>query len=95
MPIYEYRCRACGAITEDFTHLARHAPHEIRCGICNDEAPRIPSAPAMNAAFFCAEADKPPIDGAHNIFAGTKLAEGDGKNQVHYKSEKIQVDLGA
>ena len=47
--------------------------------------------------MMAAWADRKPIDGFANIFEGTKAAEQgfDGKNRHTYKSEKIQVDLGA
>jgi putative FmdB family regulatory protein len=35
MPIYEYRCKACGQVTEALIRSAREA-EGVRCGHCGD-----------------------------------------------------------
>jgi len=40
MPIYEYRCRDCGKVTEK---IARSSQKEIICPVCNGKAERIVS----------------------------------------------------
>jgi len=35
MPIYEYRCKACGQITEAFLRT-RHEASDVRCEHCGD-----------------------------------------------------------
>ena len=47
MPIYEYRCRQCGAIG---SHLAaaRDAPRQMPCESCNGVAARILSRPSVH-----------------------------------------------
>lgn len=49
MPLYEYRCHACGAVT---TTLARvgDASLEMPCGQCQTEAVRIVSKPSVHLA---------------------------------------------
>lgn len=46
MPIYEYRCRQCAAVTG---HLApvREIPAEIACERCGERATRIVSRPSI------------------------------------------------
>jgi putative FmdB family regulatory protein len=46
MPIYEYRCRACGAVTEVLTRSSRR-DEPISCGACGGiDLEKLPSAPA-------------------------------------------------
>jgi len=92
MPIYEYRCQQ-GHVKEEFTHLAVDAPSMIQCSQCLGPAAKIPSSPTMMMSWK----DRPPITGFDNIFEGTKhVGKGyDGKNRATYRSDKIQVDMGA
>jgi putative FmdB family regulatory protein len=45
MPIYEYECRKCGALTEVFQKMDAKAP--ARCGKCGGRLDKRVSAPAI------------------------------------------------
>lgn len=47
MPIYEYRCEACGAISSVFLPLSEHEK-EIHCASCGAVARRIISRPSVH-----------------------------------------------
>lgn len=97
MPLYEYLCPQ-GHRQEDFTHLAVNAPDLVACRTCGQDAGRIPSLPATMTSSLVPGVGRvfgsAPVTGAKNIWEGTKLADGDGKNRAHYHSDRIQVDLG-
>ena len=40
MPLYEYRCKNCGKIIEQYHHHVG-APGQIKCPVCHDKAKRI------------------------------------------------------
>ena len=49
MPLYEYRCAACDAVTTSHARVG-HAPLETPCGQCQTEAVRIISKPSVHLA---------------------------------------------
>lgn len=49
MPVYEYRCRRCGAVTATRARVLE-APRQVRCAGCQGEAGRIVSMPSVHLA---------------------------------------------
>ena len=45
MPLYEYRCKACGHVFEKIQSFS--APEEKECPVCKGEVERLLSAPAI------------------------------------------------
>jgi putative FmdB family regulatory protein len=45
VPLYEYRCKACGHVFEKIQSFS--APEEKECPVCNGEVERLLSAPAI------------------------------------------------
>ena len=47
MPLYEFRCPSCGAVTD---HLAsvRNIPKRVACERCGEAAPRVLSRPSVH-----------------------------------------------
>ena len=46
MPIYEYRCRQCQAVTGKLASI-REIPTDVRCERCGERATRIVSRPSV------------------------------------------------
>lgn len=91
MPLYDYHCRTCLAwLPDQWFQLAGEAPRERPCD-CGGTLEKMPGSPTV----FPAWADRTPVDGVNNIFAGVRGMDGhDGKNRLKYKSKKVQIDLG-
>jgi len=67
MPIYDYKCDACGT-TYDVFHKVREVPEDIVCPSCgSQEHTRLISAPA----FSLGEKSQPPSCEDGNCCGGT------------------------
>ncbi len=86
MPLYEFQCDSCDRVREELRSMGDDG--SSKCG-CGGLRIRIPST--CLAQFTGAPR---PHDRAKDIWEGTPLADSDGINRVHYRSSKVQVDLG-
>ena len=86
MPIYEYRCER-SHVTEQIRALQDRSVERPcpKCGAKTVLAPSISSFRGLHPTV---------IDSAKEAWWGTPLADSDGVNELHYKSNKLQVDLG-
>jgi len=46
MPLYEYKCKVCGKITEQFLNI-KERRKTVKCEYCNNEAVRV-----LSSGFF-------------------------------------------
>ncbi len=85
MPTYEFRCKDCNALLEDFFPIAERPP-SIQCPRCKGIALRMVSAPAVYFSWALPAVDKP--------FEGTGFDGAEGPNPETYKSTKTLIELG-
>jgi hypothetical protein len=88
MPIYVYNCPEGHQIEEIFSTY-ESSPQAIPCPWHDAVAERGVGRPCFKLSWV-----PTMIDSAKEAWAGTPLEGTDGINPLHYKSEKIQVDLG-
>ena len=88
MPQYDFVCDRNHRTTELFNSW-RDRPQEIKCPLCLGRARFRISAPK-----FVFQGQEAAMDDAEEIWAGTGLDGTDGIDEFHYKSDRVQVDLG-
>ena len=76
MPVYEYRCEACGERFEQLVRSIRQEPQEVHCPACRGtEVRRLISAPVVHASREGGSSDaagdrpasKPPVFGREEL----------------------------
>ncbi len=99
MPIHEYRCSTCQAVTEDWRHLSSEAKRMVPCGNCGLPAPKIVSVPRIHFTEYQRDPDTGMDLPVHkgSVWEDTPLEEDDlfgkGINPLTYKSKKVFVNL--
>lgn len=88
MPLYVYNCPQGHQIEELYSSYDA-SPPTLPCPLHDEIAERGVGKPCFKLSWMPAM-----IDSAKEAWAGTPLEGTDGINPLHYKSEKIQVDLG-
>ena len=88
MPLNDYKCPK-GHTTEYWHQLSREVTPWIECPQCGQQAMKLLSAPKFALSWA-----RPLLDNPKEIWADTPLEGTDGINELTYKSDKIQVDLG-
>lgn len=79
MPLYEYRCKACGHVFEKIQSFS--APEEKECPVCKGEVERLLSAPAIQfkgAGWYVNDyAGKSAAGKAGSVNSGGSSSSGD------------------
>jgi len=86
MPIYEYLCPK-SHVTEQLVASTGHS-ETYHCPLCGEEATKMVSVPNVRYSWIR------PVLTAKDAWEGTPLHGTDGKNELYYKSNKIQIDMG-
>ncbi|NPA92531.1 MAG: zinc ribbon domain-containing protein [Chloroflexi bacterium] len=94
MPVYTYRCEACGLVFDQ--HLSFHDPHPTRCPECGEEALRRVYKPVgivfKGSGFYATDHRSPSGGNGHKAAssASSTAEAGDGgtsKTETAAKSE--------
>lgn len=82
MPLYEYRCKACGHVFEKIQSFS--APEEKECPVCKGEVERLLSAPAIQfkgAGWYVNDyAGKSAAGKAGSVNSGGSSSSGDSSS---------------
>lgn len=84
MPLYEYRCKACGHVFEKIQSFS--APEVKECPVCQGEVERLLSAPAVQfkgAGWYVTDYAAKPAKGK----AGSATGNGSSSSTSDSKSE--------
>lgn len=93
MPTYDFRCKDCGAVLEDFFPIAERPP-SIECPKCGGEAERSFSAPAVYFAGNPEGSDPWNLPSVDKPFEGTGFEGAEGPNPLTYESTKAMFEMG-
>ncbi len=78
MPLYEYRCKACGHVFEKIQSFS--APEEKECPVCKGEVERLLSAPAVQfkgAGWYVTDYAAKPAQGRAGNGSSSSSKAGD------------------
>jgi len=86
MPIYEYICER-GHISEEIYLDRAKAPGEGQCKFCEGDNVKIVSPSTFKLGWEMV------VNDSGRVWDGTPLEGTDGRNELYYKSKRLQFDM--